>query len=207
MGIGNTLIAFQNKLVSSSFKWVPKNILFWAKLKEEVRPFWNGKAYTYPMNYLLHVGVINVNYYKSVHHPVLTRENSEHPGNFQNKSVSSAFNWLLSFYFLKWNRYFSACKWNFLESKSQFSFKFCINVQCHIKHNSSILFLAQALYTFVKSSPLKCRFLRFLNARVKIRQIPYVHFNRHSSSSIFASFFIVMTRNFPVNFKLMHFQL
>ena len=34
----------------------------------------------------------NVNYYKSVHHPIPTRENREHPGNFQNKSVSSAFN-------------------------------------------------------------------------------------------------------------------
>ena len=36
----------------------------------------------------------NVNYYKSVHHPIPTRENREHPGNFQNKSVSSAFNWV-----------------------------------------------------------------------------------------------------------------
>ena len=35
---------------------------------------------------------VNVNYYKSVHHPFPTREDREHPGNFQNKSVSSAFN-------------------------------------------------------------------------------------------------------------------
>ena len=35
-----------------------------------------------------------VKYYKSVHHPTPTRENREHPGNFQNKSVSSAFNWV-----------------------------------------------------------------------------------------------------------------
>ena len=34
----------------------------------------------------------NVNYYKSVHHPIPTRGNMEHPGNFQNKSVSSPFN-------------------------------------------------------------------------------------------------------------------
>ena len=34
----------------------------------------------------------NINYYKSVHQPILTRENREHPGNFQNKSVSSAIN-------------------------------------------------------------------------------------------------------------------
>ena len=36
----------------------------------------------------------NVNYYKSVHHPVPTREKREHSGNFQNKSVSSAFIWV-----------------------------------------------------------------------------------------------------------------
>ena len=34
----------------------------------------------------------NVSYYKSVHHPIPTRGNREHPGNFQNKSVSSPFN-------------------------------------------------------------------------------------------------------------------
>ena len=34
----------------------------------------------------------NVNHYKSVHQPIPTRENREHPGNFQNKSVNSAFN-------------------------------------------------------------------------------------------------------------------
>ena len=34
----------------------------------------------------------NVNYYKSVYQPISTRENTEHPGNFQNESVSSAFN-------------------------------------------------------------------------------------------------------------------
>ena len=34
----------------------------------------------------------NLNNYKSVHQPIPTRENREHPGNFQNKSASSAFN-------------------------------------------------------------------------------------------------------------------
>ena len=34
----------------------------------------------------------NVNYYKSVYHPIPSRENREHPGNFRNKSASSAFN-------------------------------------------------------------------------------------------------------------------
>ena len=66
-------------------------ILFLAKLKGEGRPFWNGKAKTYPMNYLLHVGD-NINYYKSVHHCLPTSENRKHLGNFQNKSVNSTFN-------------------------------------------------------------------------------------------------------------------
>ena len=45
-----------------------------------------------------------------------------------------------------------------------------------IKYNSSILFLAQILYTLVKSRPLKCKVLRFSSARVKIRQITHVNF-------------------------------
>ena len=34
----------------------------------------------------------NTNYYKSVHQAIPTRENREHPENFQSESVSSAFN-------------------------------------------------------------------------------------------------------------------
>ena len=41
-----------------------------------------------------------------------------------------------------------------------------------IKQNSPILFLAQILCTLFKRSPLKCKFLRFLSAQIKIRQIP-----------------------------------
>ena len=33
----------------------------------------------------------NVNYYKNVHHPILTCGNRKNPGNFQNKSVNSPF--------------------------------------------------------------------------------------------------------------------
>ena len=36
----------------------------------------------------------NVNYYKSVHYPIPSRGNEEYPGNFQNKSTSSPFNWV-----------------------------------------------------------------------------------------------------------------
>ena len=46
----------------------------------------------------------NVNYYKSVHHPIPTRGNREHPGNFQNKSVSSPFSWVSRYipFLAKW---------------------------------------------------------------------------------------------------------
>ena len=46
-----------------------------------------------------------------------------------------------------------------------------------IKHNSPIPFLAQALYSFFKRSPLKCNFLKCLSTWVKIFQIPYVSFD------------------------------
>ena len=117
----------------------------------------------------------NINYYKIVHHPISTLENREHIDNFQNESISSINSWVLPFYFLKWNRYFSARKRKILESTSQFSLKFCINFSA-IKHNSSILFLAQALYTLVKSSLLTCKFLRFLSVQVKICQIAHANF-------------------------------
>ena len=51
-------VSFQNKLVSSSFKQVSKYILFLAKLKGEERPFWSGQAKIYPLNYLLHLGMM-----------------------------------------------------------------------------------------------------------------------------------------------------
>ena len=41
----------------------------------------------------------NVNNYKSVHQHIPTCENREHHGNFQNESVSSAFNGVLLFFF------------------------------------------------------------------------------------------------------------
>ena len=40
---------------------------------------------------------VNIDNYKSVHHPIPTRGNREHPRNFQNKSVSSAFNWVFRY--------------------------------------------------------------------------------------------------------------
>ena len=49
-----------------------------------------------------------------------------------------------------------------------------------IKHNSSALFLTQALHTLVKDSPLKCKFLRFSSAWVKTHQSPHVNFEATS---------------------------
>ena len=42
----------------------------------------------------------DVNYYKSVHHPITTRGNREHLGNLQNKSISSPFLWVSRYYAL-----------------------------------------------------------------------------------------------------------
>ena len=49
---------------------------------------------------------------------------------------------------------------------------------------------------------MKVQIFEIFDAWVKICQILYVNF-----SSNFATFFIVMTQNFPVSFKLIHFLL
>ena len=89
--------SFQNRLVSSFFKWVPKYVLFLAKLIGEGRPFWNGKAYRlilWTISYL-HVGIIlTIVKVFIILFLLVPWEYREHPGNFQNKSVSSAFNWV-----------------------------------------------------------------------------------------------------------------
>ena len=67
-----------------------------------------------------------------------------------------------------------------------------------IKYHSPILFLAQALYTLSKSSPLKWKFLRFSNAWVKIRQIPHVKFEL--TSQFLSKFCIIVISNFVIVF-------
>ena len=77
-----------------------------------------------------------------------------------------------------------------------------------IKHNSSVLFLVQALYALVKRSPLKCKFLRHLSVWVKVRQtVMSISKRQVISSSNFASFFIVLMNNSSVNFNLIYFLL
>ena len=56
---------------------------------------WKSIDLSYELYYMSYLSLTcggSFNYYKSVHHPIPTRENSEHSDNFQNKSVSSAFN-------------------------------------------------------------------------------------------------------------------
>ena len=70
---------------------MPGYILLLAKLKEEGRSFQSEQAKTYPLNYLLHVGVklTFIKVFIILFYPACW--NREHPGNFQNKSVSSSF--------------------------------------------------------------------------------------------------------------------
>ena len=59
----------------------------------------------------------------------------------------------------------SSCQ--FLETQASFPSIF-VSILSAIKHNSSVPFLAETLYTLVKVSPLNCKFLRFMSAQVKI---------------------------------------
>ena len=72
---------------------MPKYILFLTKLKGERRPFWSIDL----SSKLSLTSWGNVDYYKSIHHPI--PHSWEHPGNFQNKSVSSPFSWVSRYIF------------------------------------------------------------------------------------------------------------
>ena len=98
--------------------------------------------------------------------------------------------------------------WKFAEFlmsflKAQVSFPLnCASIFSAIKHNSSVLFLAQTLYTLFKKFwdflVLESKFGKCLMSILK-RQV--------NSSSNFALFFIAMTHNSSLNFKLIHFLL
>ena len=75
------------------------------------------------------------------------------------------------------------------ERTSQFSFRFCINLQYH-QTQLICSFLTQALYALVKSSPLKCKCFRFWSARVKICQIPHANFEL--TSQFLFKFYIIL---------------
>ena len=89
------------------------------------------------------------------------------------------------------------------------------SVLLQILHQSSVLsnitplyFFSSNIIYFGQRGLLKSKFLRFSSARFKIPQIPHVNFvSLVNSYSNFAWFFIVITQNVSVNFKLIHFLL
>ena len=68
---------------------------------------------------------------------------------------------------------------SFLKVKVCFPWNFA-SIFSLIKHNSSVLLVAQTLYTLVKKSSLKWKFLRLLSAGVKTCQICHVSFETTS---------------------------
>ena len=85
--------------------------------------------------------------------------------------------------------------------------KFCIALQFHERWLLYTV-LAQTIYILLKRIPLKWKSLRLSSARVKICQISHDNLKwQVNSSSNFASFFMVMTHNSSVDFKLILFLL
>ena len=77
-----------------------------------------------------------------------------------------------------------------------------------IKHNSHLLFLAQTLYTLVKRAKWRANLLDFRVFDSKFFKFLMSILKWHINwSSNFTSFFIVMTYNSSVNFKLIRFLL
>ena len=77
---------------------------------------------------------------------------------------------------------------NFLNHKSLF-----LQILYHTLLSWNITplyFLAQTLYTLVKTSSFKCKFLKLSSSRVKIRQIRYVSFE--ATSRFFLRVFIIL---------------
>ena len=91
---------------------------------------------------------------------------------------------------------------------SQFFFKICISLQCH-ERQLLCTFVAQTIYIyFGHKEPIKTNFLDFQVLRSKfVKFLRSVLKQQVSSSSIFVSFFIAMTHNSSVNFKVIHFLL
>ena len=90
-------------------------------------------------------------------------------------------------------------------SGSHFSFKLCIHLECH-QIWLTCTFLAETIYTLVKMSPLKCKFWDFwvFGSKFVTFLLSILKWQANSIPN-FASFFIVITHNSPVSFKLIHF--
>ena len=75
------------------------------------------------------------------------------------------------------------------QTTSHFFKKFGVTLQCH-EIQLLCSFIAEILYTLVKSNPLKSTFLRLSSARIKIRQILYVNFEM--TNQFLFRFFIIL---------------
>ena len=163
MGIGNTLVAFKTDSTIKLFFQMSAQVYSVPGQTEGRRvAFLKWKSIDLSHELSLTCGV-NVNYYISVHHPIPARENRDTLS--QNKSVSSAFNWVSRYIILLAKLKATGrpvlkgagrgdTLWDYpqehltvirdekvypfgkilhviLQSTSQFSFKFCVNIQCH----------------------------------------------------------------------------
>ena len=108
--------------------------------------------------------------------------------------------------------YFSLCIFarflvSFLKAQVNFPLNFA-SIFSAIRHNSSVLFLAQTLYTFVKGVNQRAIFLDFQVLESKfVKFLMWILKWQVNSSSNFALFFIAMTHNSSVNFKVIPFLL
>ena len=82
--------SFHNKLVISSFEISGQVYSGPGQTEGRIKTFLEWKSTDLFYKLSLTCGD-NVSYCKSVHHSIPTSENREHPGNFENKSVSSTF--------------------------------------------------------------------------------------------------------------------
>ena len=90
--------------------------------------------------------------------------------------------------------YFSLCKFvkflmSFLKAQVIFPSNFT-SIFSAIKHNSSAFFFCSNIVYFGQRSPLKCKFLRFSSAWVKICQTP--HFSFEMTSQFLFRFCIIL---------------
>ena len=108
--------------------------------------------------------------------------------------------------------YFSLYKFakfliSFFKAQVSFSSNFA-SIFTAIKHKSSVLSLAQTLNTSVKGANYRANFLDFWVFESKFfKFLMSILKWLVSSSSNFASFFVVMTYNSSLNFNLIHFLL
>ena len=89
----------------------------------------------------------------------------------------------------------------------RFLSKFCISLQFHERY-LLCTFLAQKIYALLKRSTLKWKFLRLWSDGSKfVKVVMSILKSQFNSSSNFASFFITMTYNSSMYFKLILFLL